>query len=108
MLREQSNLLLIFSDLYIVLSLFRGAAYEEGDIQEVHLTENDCAMKIKNIKESQNGQWQCNVTTKDSHGGYSVDVAKIKLVVAIAPVEVYLKVNGGDPIAGMYLKVTQI
>ena len=60
-------------------------------------------MKIKNIKESQNGQWQCNVTTKDSHGGYSVDVAKIKLVVAIAPVEVYLKVNGGDPIAGTYV-----
>ena len=85
----------------MVLSFFRGAAYEEGDIQQVHLTENDCAMKIKNIKESQNGQWQCNVTTKDSHGGYSVDVAKIKLVVAIAPVEVYLKVNGGDPIAGM-------
>ena len=67
------------------------------------MTENDCAMKIKNIKESQNGQWQCNVTTKDSHDSYSVDVAKIKLVVAIAPVEVYLKVNGGDPIAGMYL-----
>ena len=65
------------------------------------MTENDCAMKIINIKESQNGQWQCNVTTKDSHGGYRVDVAKIKLVVAIAPVEVYLKVNGGDPIAGM-------
>ena len=58
-------------------------------------------MKIKNIKESQNGQWQCNVTTKDSHDSYSVDIAKIKLVVAIAPVEVYLKVNGGDPIAGM-------
>ena len=64
------------------------------------MTENDCAMKIINIKESQNGQWQCNVTTKDSHGGYSVDVAKIKLVVAIAPVDVILKVNGGDPIAG--------
>ena len=70
------------------------------------MTENDCAMKIKNIKESQNGQWQCNVTTKDSHDSYSVDVAKIKLVVAIAPVEVYLKVNGGDPIAGMYVCIT--
>ena len=54
--------------------------------------ENDCAMKIDNVKQSDSGIWRCNITcNKCDNGKYDVGTNKIEVVVAISPVEIYLK-----------------
>ena len=45
-------------------NMLRGAAYEEGRIQQLELNPNDCGMKIKNVIQADNGDWHCNVTSK--------------------------------------------
>ena len=72
---------------------FRGAAYEEGRIQQKELNPNDCAMKITSIRQSDNGVWNCNVTARDSNGNYDIVTGKIQVIVAIAPVEVSMKID---------------
>ena len=74
-------------------NMLRGAAYEEGRIQQKELNPNDCAMKITNIRQSDNGIWKCNVTARDSNGEYDIGTGNINLVVAIAPVEVSMKID---------------
>ena len=74
-------------------NMLRGAAYEEGRIQQKELNPNDCAMKITNIRQSDNGIWSCNVTAKDSNGEYDIGNGEINLIVAIAPVEVSMKID---------------
>ena len=71
------------------------AADEGGRIHAVD-TKNpsDCAMKITEIKQSDNGNWRCNVTcTKCDNGKYDVGVNVISVIVAIPPAEVYLTMN---------------
>ena len=71
------------------------AADEGGRIQAVK-TEKDsnCTMKITEIRQSDNGNWQCNVTcTKCDSGKYDVGVNTINVIVAIPPAEVYLTMN---------------
>ena len=74
-------------------NMLRGAAYEEGRIQQKELNPNDCAMKITNIRQSDNGIWKCNVTARDSNGEYDIGTGNVNLVVAIAPVEVSMKID---------------
>ena len=74
-------------------NMLRGAAYEEGRIQQIELNPNDCAMKITKIIQADNGAWHCNVTSKLPSGEYDLGTSKIQLVVAIPPVEVYLKMD---------------
>jgi len=64
------------------------SADEGGRIQAVD-TQNpsDCAMKITEIKQSDNGNWRCNITcTNCDNGRYAVGVNFINLIV-IVPVE---------------------
>ena len=64
------------------------SADEGGRIQAVD-TQNpsDCAMKITEIKQSDNGNWRCNITcTNCDNGRYVVGVNFINLIV-IVPVE---------------------
>ena len=71
------------------------AADEGGRIQAVK-TEKDsnCTMKITEIRQSDNGNWQCNVTcNKCDSGKYDVGVNTISVIVAIPPAEVYLTMN---------------
>ena len=74
-------------------NMLRGAAYEDTRIQQMELNPNDCAMKITNIRQSDNGAWHCNVTAKDSNGEYDIGEGKINVVVAIKPVEVSMKIG---------------
>ena len=65
------------------------AADEGGRIQAVK-TEKDsnCTMKITEIRQSDNGNWQCNVTcTKCDNGRYDVGVNVISVIVGIPPEE---------------------
>ena len=71
------------------------AADEGGRIQAVD-TQNSshCAMKITEIKQSDNGNWRCNVTcTKCDKGKYDVGVNFINVIVVVPVAEVYLTVN---------------
>merc|ERR1712025_951251 len=52
-------------------NMLRGAAYEEGRIQQLELSPNDCGMKIKNVIQADNGDWHCNVTSKEN-GDYDI------------------------------------
>ena len=45
-------------------NMLRGAAYEEGRIQQKELKPNNCAMKITKVRSSDNSDWRCNVTAK--------------------------------------------
>ena len=64
------------------------SADEGGRIQAVDTKiSSDCAMKITEIKQSDNGNWRCNVTcTNCDNGRYVVGVNFINLIV-INPVE---------------------
>jgi hypothetical protein len=68
---------------------------EEGRIQAVETKKpNNCTMKITEIRQSDNGNWRCNVTcTKCDSGKYDVGVNVISVIVAIPPAEVYLTMN---------------
>ena len=71
------------------------AADEGGRIQAVD-TQNpsDCAMKITEIKQSDNGNWRCNVTcTNCANGKYDVGVNFVNVIVVVPVAEVYLTVN---------------
>ena len=52
--------------------MLRGAAYEEGRIHQKELDPKDCAMKITNIIQADDGNWNCNVTSKLSNGEYDI------------------------------------
>ena len=60
------------------------SADEGGRIQAVDTQKTwDCAMKITEIKQSDNGNWRCNVTcTKCDNGRYGVGVNVISVIVA--------------------------
>ena len=73
--------------------MLRGAAYEEGRIHQKELDPKDCAMKITNIIQADDGNWNCNVTSKLSNGEYDIGTAKIQIIVATPPVEVYMKIE---------------
>ena len=74
-------------------NMLRGAAYEEGRIQQKELNPNDCAMRITKIRQSDNGEWKCNVTAKNTNGEYEIVSGKIQMIVAIPPVEVSMKMD---------------
>ena len=71
------------------------AADEGGRIHAVD-TQNpsDCAMNITEIRQSDNGNWRCNVTcTKCTNGKYDVGINVTNVIVAIPPAEIYLTMN---------------
>ena len=70
------------------------AADEGGRIQAVKKKPSNCTMKITEIRQSDNGNWQCNVTcNKCDNGKYDVGTNVIRVIVAIPPAEVYLTMN---------------
>ena len=84
-------------------NMLRGAAYEEGRIQQKEINPNDCAMNITKIRQSDHGIWSCNVTAKDTNGEYDIGNGEINLIVAVAPVEVSMKINDKF-VTGLYSK----
>ena len=85
------------------------AADEGGRIQAVK-TEKDsnCTMKITEIRQSDNGNWQCNVTcNKCDSGKYDVGVNTISVIVAIPPAEVYLTMNDERITDSIEISVTE-
>ena len=60
------------------------AAAEGGRIQAVETNKpNNCTMKITEIRQSDNGNWRCNVTcNKCDYGRYAVGVNVISVIVA--------------------------
>ena len=71
------------------------ASDERGRIQAVDTrNHSDCAMKITEIKQSDNGNWRCNVTcTNCDKGKYDVGVNFVNVIVVVPVAEVYLTVN---------------
>ena len=53
-------------------NMLRGAAYEEGRIQQKEMNLKDCALRITRVRQSDNGDWKCNVTAKDANGEYDI------------------------------------
>ena len=77
-------------------NMLRGAAYEQGRIQQLEINSTDCALKITEIRQIENGRWKCSVTTKkdDDNPNYDIGEGFIDVTVAIPPVEVFLNYNG--------------
>ena len=77
-------------------SMFKDAFYD-GRIKQQTLKPEDCSMVITNIQESDNGQWECTVSGKDSlTGDFAVGSENINVVVAVPPAQVYLRVDGSQ------------
>ena len=56
-------------------------------------------MKITNIKNIDNGQWNINITYKDPIGSYQIVTGSLHVTVAIPPDEVLIMdVSGSEPI----------
>ena len=76
-------------------NMLKGAAYEQGRIQQLQLGDNVCAARITEIREKESGKWSCSVTTKyPDNTNYEIGTASIDVTVAIPPVEVFLRTNG--------------
>lgn len=76
----------------------RGAAYEDFRINQRELNDYDCAMKITDIKNIDNGQWNINITYRDTEGTYQIVTGSLHVTVAIPPDEVLINVSGSEPI----------
>ena len=57
-------------------NMLRGAAYEEGRIQQKEMNPKDCALRIIRVRQSDNGDWKCNVTAKVSFSSYQRNLIK--------------------------------
>jgi len=80
--------------------MFKDAAYEGGRIKQQTLDPADCSIVISNIRESDNGQWECTVSGKDSVSqDYAVGSENINVVVAVPPAQVSLQIDG-TPVNG--------
>ena len=76
--------------------MFKDAFYD-GRIKQQTLNPDDCSMIITNVQESDNGQWECTVSGKDSlSGDFAVGSENINVVVAVPPAQVYLRVDGSQ------------
>jgi len=81
-------------------NLVKGAKYEQGRIEQSETgNAKDCAMKITDIKESDNGEWECSVTAKGQNGDFESGIGKVQIIVAVPPESVQLKMDG-QPITG--------
>jgi len=88
------------SPLQTPYNLLKGAKYEQGRIEQSETgNPNDCAMKITDIKETDNGEWECSVTAKGSNGDFQIGTGKVQVIVAVPPELVQLKMDG-QPITG--------
>merc|ERR1712079_608874 len=75
-------------------NLIKGAKYEQGRVVQSEIGPNDCAMKITDIKETDNGEWECSVTAKGSNGDLESGIGNVKIIVAVPPETVELKMDG--------------
>jgi len=72
-------------------NMLKGNKYDNLRIQ-AYETENDlydCGMLITNIKESDMGTWNCNVTTSIPY--YQINRNSIKVIIATPPNDVYMR-----------------
>ena len=77
--------------------MIKDSKYDGGRIQQQTLEPEDCSMVITQIQESDNGQWECTVSGKDSQtGDFAVGTENINVVVAVPPAQVYLQVDGSQ------------
>merc|ERR1711971_1381662 len=60
---------------------------------------NDCAMQITDIKDIDNGEWECSVTGKGPNGDFQIGQGKVQVIVAVPPTTVALQMDG-QPITG--------
>jgi len=75
-------------------NLIKGANYEQGRIEQSETgNPNDCAMKITDIKETDNGEWECSVTAKGANGDFQIGTGKVQVIVAVPPEKVELKMG---------------
>ena len=96
-----------FSSLYINLHLHRfgktiyfSCSYEGGRIKQMETgNPNDCAMQITDIKDIDNGEWECSVTGKGPNGDFQIGQGKVQVIVAVPPTAVALQMDG-QPITG--------
>ena len=63
---------------------------------------NDCAMQITDIKDIDNGEWECLVTGKGPNGDFQIGQGKVQVIVAVPPTAVALQMDG-QPITGKQL-----
>ena len=41
---------------------------------------NDCAMQITDIKDIDNGEWECSVTGKGPNGDFDIGLGKVQVI----------------------------
>lgn len=75
-------------------NMLKGATFEQGRIAQQERNPEDCAMKIDQITESDNGEWECSVTVKGPTGDYDIGNGQVQVVVAVPPSEVHLQTDG--------------
>ena len=51
-------------------------------------------MKITDIKETDNGKWECSLTAMGANGDFTIGTDKVQVIVAVPPESVELKMDG--------------
>ena len=89
-------------DLVVVtgITLYFSCSYEGGRIKQMETgNPNDCAMQITDIKDIDNGEWECSVTGRGLNGDFVLEKGNIQVIVAVPPTGVALQMDG-QPITG--------
>lgn len=87
--------------------MLKGASYENGRIVQTDLDPKDCAMKITDIQEIDNGEWKCTITGKGQSGSFEIGNGLVQVVVAIPPSDVHLEVDGQQVTGPIQLNLDQ-
>ena len=51
-------------------------------------------MKITDIKETDNGEWECSVSAKGANGEFQIGTGKVQVIVAVPPEKVEIQMDG--------------
>lgn len=65
----------------------------DGRIVQHSINENDCGMKITDIKDKDNGQWECSITGKTNTGDFGIGTGNVQVIVAVPPTDVHLEMD---------------
>jgi len=72
--------------------LWAGASYEGGRVAQKGDGTSTCAVAINKAQDSDNGKWQCQISTMDANNNAVASTADVDVTVAVPPTTVQIKI----------------
>jgi hypothetical protein len=73
--------------------LWPAANYENGRIKQKGDGKGQCGITVNKAKDTDNGEWQCNLSIQDQSGNAMGEIRGLAVTVAVPPTKVELKIE---------------